>query len=120
MKFKTDENLPVEVVDLLRQSGHDALSAVDQQLAGCPDVDVAAVCQAEERALVTLDLDFSDIRSYPPDDYFGIIVLRPGLQTISSIVRLTARAISLLGTEPLAERLWIVDEHQVRIRASNP
>lgn len=120
MKFKTDENLPVEVADLLRQEGHDALSVVDQQLAGHPDVDVAAVCRTEERALVTLDLDFSDIRSYPPDDYFGIIVLRPGLQTISSIVRVTAQAIALLDSEPLGGRLWIVEEHQVRFRGGNP
>ena len=120
MKFKTDENLPVEVLDLLRQEGHDALSVADQQLAGHPEVDVAAVCQAEQRALVTLDLDFSDIRSYPPEDYFGIIVLRPGLQTISSMVRLTTHAINLLGTEPLAGRLWIVEVHQVRIRGGDP
>lgn len=120
MKFKTDENLPLEVVDLLRQEGHDALSVVDQQLAGRPDVDVASVCQTEERALVTLDLDFSDIRSYPPDDYFGIIVLRPGLQTISAILRLTTRAVTLLDSEPLAGRLWIVRENQVRIRGGNP
>lgn len=116
MKFKTDENLPVEVVELLQREGHDALSVVDQQLAGHPDVDVAAVCQAEQRALVTLDLDFSDIRSYPPEDYFGIVVLRPVLQTISSILRLTTRALSLLDTEPLAGRLWVVNEHRVRIR----
>ena len=120
MKFKTDENLPVEVVDLLRQKGHDAESVMDQQLAGHPDGDVAAVCQAEQRALVTLDLDFSDIRSYPPEDYEGIIVLRPVLQTISSILRLTTRAVSLVDTEPLAGNLWIVDEHQVRIRGGNP
>ena len=33
MKFKTDENLPVEVVGLLQHEGHDALSVVGQQLA---------------------------------------------------------------------------------------
>ncbi len=120
MKFKTDENLPVEVADLLRQEGHDALSVVDQQLAGHPDVDVAAVCRSEQRALVTLDLDFSDIRSYPPEDHPGIIVLRPVLQTISSTVRLTRSAIALLATEPLAGQLWIIDEHQARIRGGSP
>lgn len=120
MNFKTDENLPVEVADLLRQQGHDALSVVDQQLAGRPDVDVAAVCQAEKRAIVTLDLDFSDIRSYPPEEYFGIIVLRPIPQTISSILRLTSSVSALLDSEPLVGQLWIVDERQVRIRGGNP
>lgn len=116
MKFKTDENLPIEVGDLLRQDGHDALSVVDQQLAGHPDADVAVLCQSEQRALVTLDLDFSDIRAYPPTDHHGIIVFRPAVQTVSAIVRLTTRMITVLGAEPLAGRLWIVDEHQVRIR----
>lgn len=120
MKFKSDENLPVDVVDLLQQEGHDALTVTDQQLAGHSDTDVAAVCRTEQRALLTLDLDFSDIRSYPPEDYFGIIVLRPGLQTISSILRLTTRAIALLDTESPVGRLWIVDESQVRIRDGNP
>jgi uncharacterized protein (DUF433 family) len=31
MRFEADANLPIEVVDLLRQHGHDALSVGDQQ-----------------------------------------------------------------------------------------
>jgi predicted nuclease of predicted toxin-antitoxin system len=118
MRFKTDENLPVDVVHFLRSEGHDVHSVIDQQLAGHPDADVAKICQAESRVLITLDLDFSDIRLYPPEDYFGIIVLRPALQTISSILRLTARANGLLDSEAVTGRLWIVSEHQVRIRGA--
>ncbi len=119
MKFKTDENLPREVVGLLRQEGYDTLSVVDQQLSGHPDSDVAQACEEEKRALITLDLDFADIQTYPPENYSGIVVLRPRLQTVLSIVRLTTRAVALLGAEPLAGNLWIVDEHQVRIRSSD-
>jgi predicted nuclease of predicted toxin-antitoxin system len=117
MKFKTDENMPVEAADDLRQAGHDALTVADQQLAGQPDVRVAEVCQAERRALLTLDLDFSDIRAFPPSNYVGIIVLRPSVQTIKNIQRLVAQVIALAPTEPLAAHLWIVDESQIRIRA---
>lgn len=116
MRFKTDENLPVEVADLLRKEGHEALGVADQQLDGHPDSDVARVIQTEQRAIITLDLDFSDIRAYPPEDYFGIIVLRPALQSISAILRVMDRAVAMLATEPLAGKLWIVEEHQVRIR----
>ena len=38
MKFKTDENLPIEVADVLRQAGHDALTVHDQRLTGHPDL----------------------------------------------------------------------------------
>jgi predicted nuclease of predicted toxin-antitoxin system len=114
--FKTDENLPIEVAELLRQAGHDVQTVLDQSLGGEPDPRIAEVCCAEGRALVTLDLDFSDIRTYPPADYPGLIVLRPATQTITNLTRLVSQVIALLATELLAGRLWIVDESQVRIR----
>jgi predicted nuclease of predicted toxin-antitoxin system len=120
MRFKIDEDLPDAVADLLRQNQHDALTTLEQQLAGHPDPQIATVCQAEQRALVTLDLDFADIRSYPPEQYPGIIVLRPALQTVPSILSMMRRVLVLLDQEPLPGRLWIVDDHQVRIRDAAP
>ena len=76
MRFKVDENLPVELADLLREASHDAATVLEQQLAGAMDADVASVCQHEARALITLDTDFADIRAYPPEKYAGLIVLR--------------------------------------------
>ena len=61
MKFKTDENMPVEAAELLRLLEYDALTAVEQQLSGQSDPRVAEVCRMEDRTLLTLDLDFSDI-----------------------------------------------------------
>jgi predicted nuclease of predicted toxin-antitoxin system len=76
IRFKTDENLHPETADLLRSAGHDALTVWDQSLRGRPDADIAAICRAEGRALVTLNLDCADIRKYPPEQYGGIVVLR--------------------------------------------
>lgn len=36
MKFKLDENLPVDLVSDLRQAGHDADSVPDEGLTGAP------------------------------------------------------------------------------------
>lgn len=116
MKFKIDENLPVELVTALCDHGHDAISVVDQNLAGSTDGVVANVCKIEHRVLVTLDLEFADIRTYPPDEYPGIIVLRPKVQTISAIVSLTNQAIRLLENLSVVGQLWILDEFHVRIR----
>lgn len=116
MRFKTDENLPVEIAELLRRQGHDTLTVSEQGLGGVADPAVAAVCQVEKRAIVTLDLDFSDIRRYPPENYAGIIVFRPVVQMIPTLERLMARALALFGQEPLEGCLWIVDDHRVRIR----
>jgi len=54
VKFKVDENLPVEVADLLGLAGHDATTVLAQNLGGSPDHDLVSVCQDEDRALITL------------------------------------------------------------------
>ena len=83
--FKVDENLPVEATVLLQDAGHEALSVHDQGMVGSTDENIAVVCQAEKRAVVTLDLDFADIRAYPPEDYFGLIEV----EKVSGTVLLT-------------------------------
>ena len=120
MQFKIDENLHSDSADLLRQHGHDALTVHEQGLRGGADSDIADVCRQEERAIVTLDLDFSDIRDYPPENYHGIIVLRLNDQSRASVLNVLGRIIPMFESESPVGRLWIVDEHQVRIRGGNP
>ena len=117
MKFKVDENMPAEVAALLAGAGHDAVTVPDQQLGGQPDPDVAAVCRHEVRAIVSLDLHFSDIRAYPPVDYAGIIVLRLARFDKHRVMSAVQRLLPMLDQEPLVGRLWIVDETTVRIRS---
>jgi predicted nuclease of predicted toxin-antitoxin system len=116
VRFKTDENLPVEAAVRLRDSGFDALTVVDQSLQGDSDSNLASICQAESRALITLDLDFADVRSYPPEAYPGLIVLRPRNQAKATVLSLIATLIPLLAAERLAGNLWILQEAGLRIR----
>jgi predicted nuclease of predicted toxin-antitoxin system len=117
MKFKIDENLPIELAELLQSAGHDAMMVHDQQLQGKPDTLIAEICQAEERAIVTLDMGFSDIRRYPPAAFAGLIVLRLSNQDKFSILQVFQQVLTLLEKEPLIEHLWIVEEQKVRIRS---
>ncbi len=116
MLFKVDENLHEEVADLLRQHGHDAVTVYDQQMQGRGDDNVAAVCRQDGRVIVTQDLDFSNILTYPPPDYAGIIVLRLHDQSRPSVVAVVSRLIPHFATETLVGCLWIVDEIGMRIR----
>lgn len=45
MKFKIDENLPVELAKLLQVSGYDATTVVAQQLNGESDAVIIEVCK---------------------------------------------------------------------------
>ena len=120
MRFKIDENLPPEASALLRNNGHDALTVWDQGLQGRADNHIASVCQSEKRAFMTLDLDFADIRTYPPDQYSGLIVLRLSSQSRAHVLRILQNLISILSQESVGGRLWIVDETAVRIHGGEP
>ena len=120
MKFKVDENLPKEVAELLVQATHDAVTVNDEGLQGSPDNSLAQICRAEERVLVTLDMGFADIRSYPPESLPGLIVLRLAKLDKTSVLDTVRRTIPLIGQEPLAQHLWIVEDTRIRIRGSEP
>ena len=115
MRFKIDENLPDELAALLREKGHDASTARDESLNGRPDLDLAAVCRSERRTIVTLDLDFSDITAFPPEEYAGIIVLRVRSQSKAHVLSVFKALLPIFETEPLDKKLWIVEEDRVRV-----
>ena len=115
MRFKVDENLPVQCIDQLRQAGHDAVSVYDQGLSDAPDPRIMEACTDEERVLVSLDLDFADIRSYPPSRTHGIVVFRLKTQDAATLRQVVHRLLDLLPRESPAGRLWVVERDKVRI-----
>ena len=114
--FKIDENVPRAAVTLLGEAGYDVRTVIDQHLGGLPDAAVLDVCRSERRVLVTLDLDFADIRLYPVDSHAGVWVLRPATHSINNILVVLRGALDALGTETCENRLWIVEPSRVRIR----
>lgn len=117
MRFKLDENLPGDLCALLRDAGHDATTVGGQRLSGSDDATLYAICQHEGRAIVTLDVGFGNIRAYPPEQSAGVIVLRPASQSRPAVLTLIQRVLSLLGTEPIEGKLWIIGEDRIRIRS---
>jgi predicted nuclease of predicted toxin-antitoxin system len=60
----------------VRTLRHEIEFARDIGLAAAPDREIAARARGTAAVLLTRDLDFANIRQYPPEDYAGIIVLR--------------------------------------------
>jgi predicted nuclease of predicted toxin-antitoxin system len=116
MRAKLDENLPAEAVAMLTAAGWECSTVHQEGLAGAEDGQVVNACQAEQRVLFTLDLDFADIRAYPPDAQTGIVVLRPAAPDKGSVLRLLGAAVQGLISGWAPHRLWIVEPHRVRVR----
>jgi len=115
VKFKIDENLPVEAAGLLRGAGHDALTVHDQDIKGISDSALATLTANEHRAVITLDAGFADIRRHPPEHHPGVIVLRPAFQDRQHLLTILSGIIPLLDREPVEGWLWIVEEGRVRM-----
>ena len=116
MRVKLDENLPIQLKRLFTESGHDAATVVDEGLGGAADTEIAAICIAEERVLVTQDLDFADIRTYPPAEYAGIVVFRLSSAARDALLEVIPILIERLEESFPKGQLWIVEHSRIRLR----
>ena len=116
MHLKLDENLPPDAADYLRTIGFGASTVLEQGLGRAADTEIGETCKRDKQVIVTLDLDFSNIRNYPPEAYSGIIVVRLSKQGHDAIMRAFERIAGVLDRYPLDGRLWIVTDRSLRIR----
>lgn len=85
-----------------------------------PDEVVAQAARQEDRMLLTLDLDFADLRKYNPGDHPGVILFRParfGAQSVSAFVEHFVRETRL---DEFVGCLVIVEADRVRTRRPEP
>jgi predicted nuclease of predicted toxin-antitoxin system len=119
MLFKLDENLPESLVADLAAAGHDAATVVQENLAGTEGPTLAEHANRENRIIATFDLDFSDIRLYPPGTHPGIVVFRLESQDISSCQAAFARLLANVAEVDIVGNLVIVEGKNIRIRRPN-
>jgi hypothetical protein len=116
MRFKLDENLPLELVDDLTRLGHEADTVVSEGLKGANDQVVVEAARASRRILLTLDKGIASLLRYPIDAQGGTVLFRPdesGRQSVLSFIR--ARLVPLLALQ-LFGRLTVVGATRIRIR----
>lgn len=118
MKFKIDENLPVESAAILCESDFDAETVASEKISGASDEQLFERCRFENRILITLDLDFANIQSYPLQFSPGVIVLRPRVQDIKTILSLIKRLTKVIKEKSPERQLWIVEPDRIRFRNS--
>lgn len=116
MRFKLDENFGTRCLDLFAAAGHDACTVWSQQLHGATDDQLFSVCLTEGRALVTLDLDFTNLLRFPPARIAGLAVLRLPARPSHTLLRQTVQTLlDGLDREPITGKLWIVEPGRIRI-----
>ncbi|MCW5756687.1 MAG: DUF5615 family PIN-like protein [Phycisphaeraceae bacterium] len=116
MKFKIDENLPLSLTAVFQSHGHDADNVMEERLLGEPDSTIWPAAIAAGRALVTADMDFSDIRQFIPGEHPGVILYRDGPQDRASILRRFEVVLDNHDANDWARCFVVISARKVRVR----
>ena len=116
MKIKLDENLSRRLKPILHGFSHQVSTAADEGLLGKGDTFVASVCKKEGKMLLTLDLEFGDLRKYPPGTHPGIILFRLKSNSLLSVSQFVEKFIEGTDLKNFVGCNVVVDETKVRVR----
>ena len=108
--------MPADLATRLRAEGHDVTNVVEEGLGGTKDPPILKAAANEGRILVTFDLDFADIRRYPPGSHMGIVVFRLRDQRWKTLEVPVDRLLASSSLANLEKGLAIVDETRVRYK----
>ena len=116
MKLFADECVYQVTVDALRSWGHDVVTTQEVNLAGEADEEQLQEAISQRRVLITNDLDFSNIRRYPPANHCGIIVLKIRPRILNEVHAVLRTLLDRSSQEGLHQSLVIIDRNKYRIR----
>ena len=116
MKFKLDENLPVELVTDLRGLGHDADTVAGDGLRGAADPAVVGAASAAGRVLFTLDKGIASLQSYPVQQHAGVVLFRPDTSGRGAVVAFARERLHEVIEMDLTGRLSVVGPPRIRFQ----
>jgi Domain of unknown function (DUF5615) len=116
VRFKLDENLPLELLDDVRAAGHEADGLPDEGLIGAPDDVVLDLVRRERRVLLTLDKGIADVRAHPPEAHAGIVLFRPPAVGRGATLLFVRRHLAYLFQHELSGRLLVITDRGIRLR----
>jgi len=116
MKLKLDENLSRHLKPVLIGLGHDVLTAADENLLSHPDTELAQAAKEDQRMLMTLDVEFADLRKYPHGAHPSVILFRPLSLSPLSVNAFITDFVRRTDPDKLDACVAVVDPVNVRVR----
>lgn len=109
--------VPRRAVTWLREQSHDALHLSEAGLQRLPDAEVLARASAENRILLTFDLDFSEIVALSGGSPASVVVFRLRDTRPESIIRRLDRVIAETRTHREQGAIITVEDARIRVRS---
>ena len=80
------------------------------------DAEVAKRMKTQKLVLITFDTDFANILSYPPGDYFGIVLIHIHPQLVHTVRAALRRLLDGHSThDSFVGKLFVLEAHTFRV-----
>ena len=110
LKLLCDENIPHKIFEFLKNSFN-----AKKVLAGSSDAEVASVAKEEGRIIITFDKDFGNILLFPPEKYFGIIVIRVRPPTVKVVLSSLEKLLNSISSSESKGKLYVTSVSGFRV-----
>lgn len=116
MRFLADMGVDLRIVEWLHQNGHDAKHLRDEGLHRAPDGDIFAKATAEDRAILTFDLDFGEIAALARGRKVSVVLFRLHNTRTSHVIARLAAVLAECAAALQQGAVVVVEETRSRVR----
>ena len=119
LKFLADHCISTEIVDEILKMGHEVVRLKDILAPDSADPVVITKAKEIDAILISLNGDFADIITYPPESYGGIVALqvRNHPEVIPQIIAPLGLYLSTYPDRAFYRgKLLVVEPHRIRVR----
>jgi predicted nuclease of predicted toxin-antitoxin system len=116
MRFLCDMGVSLRVVDWLRGQNHDSVHLRDEGLQRLPNGEVFSKAIAEDRIVVTFDLDFGEVAAMAGGRVASVIVFRLRNARADHVIKRLSIALDRAGGSLQRGAIVVVEESRLRIR----
>jgi predicted nuclease of predicted toxin-antitoxin system len=117
LKFFVDMPVTPQAVAHLEAKGHDAVHASAVGFGERPDSEILERARAEDRIVITADLDYPRLLALLKLDRPGVILFRGGSYSDAEMLALLDRVLAHSATLNLESSITVVDQHRIRHRS---
>lgn len=116
MHILTDQDVYKLTVDLLKEWGHDAITAKEIGLQRASDKELLKSAREANRLLITRDKDFGALLFLEKEKSTGVILLRISPKTIQEVHTELKKLLHEHREDELKSSFCVVEPHRYRIR----
>lgn len=116
MRFLADMGVDIRVVEWLRGEGHDAVHLRELGMHRAEDDAIRAKALAEDRIVVTFDLDFGTLATLAQDQAARVVLFRVSNARLSRVIERLGVVLSAAEDALARSAVVLVEDTRLRIR----